>query len=172
MRGRPFDLTFGQEDTAEKLKALYLRERDGAVRTRLHALWLLRSGWRLRPVAQAVGVHYRSVQRWVGWYRNGGVGAVRGHRVGGKGQEPFLSEEAQDQVCDEVATGRFRTAAQIREWIAHEYGVSYTLGGVYSLLKRLKCAPKVPRPLHAKADLQVQQAWKKGALSRPWLQPE
>ena len=81
MRGRPFELSWLEEDTRDKWTTLYLRKRDGSVRARLHALWLLRSGWRLGPVAQAVGVHYRSVRRRVGWYRKSEVEAVRVHRI-------------------------------------------------------------------------------------------
>ena len=98
------------------------------LRTRLHGLWLLRSGWRLPAVAAAVGVHYRTVQTWVGWYRNGGVAEVVSHKMGGKGQEPYLSDEGEEQVVSEVATGRFRTAGEIRDWIAEEYGVTYKMG--------------------------------------------
>jgi transposase len=87
--------------------------------------------------------------------------------MGGQGPHPFLSAEAEIQVSEIVATGQFRTAWEIRDWIAQQYGASYTLGGVYSLLKRLQCAPKVPHPVHAKADLELQAAWKKGVSSRP-----
>ena len=83
MRGRPFDVSWGLEDTTEALKAAYHRERDPELRTRLHGLWLLRSGWRLPWVAAAVGVHYRTVQRWVGWYREGGLPNVLSHKMGG-----------------------------------------------------------------------------------------
>ena len=73
-------------------------------------------------------------QRWVpttglAWYREGGVGNVLSHKMGGKGQAPFLTAEAQEQVAKEVETGRFRTVAEIREWIAGQYGVTYTEGG-------------------------------------------
>jgi transposase len=162
MRGRPFEVPWREEDTEESLKAAYHVERQSALRTRLHALWLLRSGWRLDSVATALGVHYRSVQRWVGWYRQGGMPAVLSHKMGGKGQEPFLSDEQQAQVGEEVASGRFRTAGEVRDWLIQQYGTSYTLGGVYSLLKRLHCAPKVPRPLHTNAQPKQQEAWKKG----------
>jgi hypothetical protein len=47
-------------------------------------------------------------------------------------------------VSDPVATGRFQTAWEIRDGVAQQYRASYTLGGVYSLLQRLKCAPLVP----------------------------
>ena len=166
MRGRRFEVTWREEDTAEALKATYRGERDLELRTRLHGLWLLRSGWRLSSVAGVVGVHYRSVQRWVGWYRVGGVPNILSHKMGGKGQEPFLTYEAQEQVAKEVGTGRFRTAGEIKDWITQQYGVTYTTGGIYSLMRRLRCAPKVPRPIHAKADQEQQASWKKGGLGR------
>jgi len=169
MRGRPFEVTWGEEDTTKVLKAAYRRERDIELRTRLHGLWLLRSGRRLSSVAAAVGVHYRTVQTWVGWYRKGGVGAVVSHRMGGKGQESFLTDQAQEHVAEEVATGRFRTAGEIRDWIAEQYGVVYKMGGIYSLMHRLRCSPKVPRPMHAKADQEQQASWKKGGSTKPSL---
>jgi transposase len=124
----------------------------------------------LGMVAKAVGTHYRSVQRWVAWYREGGLPQVMGRKMGGWGPQRFLSPEAEIQVSDAVATGQFRTAGEIRDWIAQQYGASYTLGGVYSLLQRLKCSPKVPLP--AKADLELQVAWKKGGCSKRWPQRE
>ena len=42
----------------------------------LHGLWLIRSGWQIKAAAEAVGVHYRSAQRWVEWYRSGGLDEV------------------------------------------------------------------------------------------------
>jgi len=70
-----------------------------------------------------------------------------------------------------VATGRFRNAAAIRTWITETYGVSYTEGGMYSLLDRLRCAPKVPRPLHTNANLAAQEAWKRGDSVTPSALP-
>jgi len=164
-RGRPFVVAWRDEDTEEALRTAYRGEREAAVRQRLQALWLLRGGERLvGEVAAIVGVDYRTVQRWVAWYRSGGIEAVRAHWLGGPGKAPRLTPEEQEQVAQDVATGRFRTAAAIRAWITETYGVTYTEGGMYSLLARLHCAPKVPRPLHAKANLDDQDAWKKGGL--------
>jgi transposase len=167
MRGRSLQIVWREEDTDEALKTAYRAEADGPVRTRLHGLWLLRAGWSLRLVAEFLGTHYRSVQRWVAWYRQGGLPAVREHRMGGVGQPPFLLGEAQTEIADVVASGRFHTAAEIRNWIAERYRVSYTTGGVYSLLARLRCHPKVPRPINPKADLDEQEAWKKGDFVTP-----
>ena len=88
------------------------------------------------------------------------------HRMKGKGQPGFLSEEQERELAEEVESGRFRTAGEIREWIESEYGVSYRSGSVYSLLERLGCSPRVPRGLHVKADVGAQESWKRGAWVR------
>lgn len=160
--GRPFEVAWGERDTPGALKAAYQAARDAAVRTRLHGLWLLRDGRTLGEVAEVVGVHYRTVQRWVAWYRRGGVAAVRARKMGGTGQAPFLTPEQEAAVAAEVETGRFGTGNEIRSWIAGCFGVEYTLGGLYSLLERLRCSPKVPRPVHAKGDRAQQAVFKKG----------
>lgn len=166
MRGRPFTMTWRTDDTEDALKAAYLAERDGMVRSRLQALWLLRAGRSLTEATAVVGVHYRTVQRWVEWYRDGGVAQVRARHMGGVGQAPFLAREDHAQVAEEVASGRFRTAAEIREWIATTYHADYTIGGIYTLLGRIDCRQRVPRPIHPKTDLTQQDAWKKGAFRR------
>jgi len=138
------------------------------VRPRLHGLWLVRTGRTTREVAEVLGVHERTVQQWLAWYRAGGLAAVVGHHAGGQGAPSFLTGEQRAELADEVATGRFRTAAEIRQWVQERWGVSYTEGGMYALLLRLGCAPKVPRPVHEKVDHLAQARWKKGG-SRPAL---
>ncbi len=124
-RGRPFVVAWRDEDTEEALRTAYRAERDPALRQRVQALWLLRGDTRLvGEVASAIGVEYRTVQRWVGWYRTGGLAAVRSHRLGGPGQPPRLTPEHQEQVAKEVETGRFRSAATIRVWITETFGVT------------------------------------------------
>lgn len=162
-RGRPFRIEWQTEDTAEELQARYRAEKDGEVRSRLHGVWLLRTGRSLKDVAELVGVHYRTVQQWAAWYRAGGVVEVTKRRAGGHGQAAWLTPEQQAELAEQVATGRFRTAGEIRDWIAAEYGVAYQVSSVYDLLARLDCRPKVPRPLHTHADPAEQTAWKKGA---------
>jgi transposase len=163
--GRPFVVRWREEDREEALRTAYRTEQCVEVRQRLQALWLLRSGERrLDEVAAVVGVHSRSVQRWVAWYRDGGLALVRSHRLGGYGQTPRLTPEHQERLAQEVATGRFPNSTAIRAWVAATFGVSYTEGGMYSLLERVQWNPKVPRPLHEKADLAEQETWKKGGV--------
>ena len=170
-RGRPLVIDWRPGDDEGTLKAAYRSERRADVRPRLQALWLLHGGRGVREVAALVGVHERSVQRWVGWYRDGGVAGVRAHRPAGTGQPALLTAEQQAQLGEQAATGAFRTAAEAQRWVAAQFGVSYRPGGMYALLGRLRIHPKVPRPVNPKADRAVQAAWKKGALPTPSRRP-
>jgi transposase len=166
-RGRPLAVEWGSGDDAASLYARYRRERRADVRPRLHGLWLVRSGRSAREAAAVLGVHERTVTRWLAWYREGGVAAVEGRHAGGQGAPSFLTAERREELAAVVATGRFRTAAEIRAWVAERWAVAYTEGGMYALLKRLRCAPKVPRPVHEQADHLAQARWKKGGSRRP-----
>jgi transposase len=167
MAGKRVEIAWEAEDTPEALRERYRRQEEGEVRTRLHALWLLRRGWSMTQVAEVVGVHYRTVQRWGGWYRHGGVTEVCAHQGGGHGQPAWLTPEQEATVGEEAAKGSFTTAADVRRWVAEQFGVTYRSKGIYGLLRRMRCRPKVPRPIHAKADLAAQEAWKKGAAPPP-----
>ena len=50
--------------------------------------------------------------------------------MGGMGKPRFLSTDEEQELTEEVSTGRFRTAGEIRDWIESEYGVSYKSGSV------------------------------------------
>lgn len=154
------------------LRELYRRQDEGEVRTRLHGLWLLRSGWGMEQVAQVVGVHYRTVQRWVGWYRQGGVAEVCARHGAGHGKSSWLTPTQEAAVVEEAAKGTFTTAGDVRNWVAQQFGVTYRPSGIYGLLRRVRCHPKVPRPIHARADLLVQDTWKKGGAPQGSRRPE
>lgn len=163
MIGRRLRIDWREGDEESSLKARYLAEKRTEVRVRLHALWLLRTGRSIREVASLLGVHERSVQYWVSGYRRGGLAEVSAHRLGGVGKSSWLTPEQQAEVVAEAATGNWRAAEDARRWIADKFQVSYKLNGVCELLARLKCKPKVPRPLHAKVSLEELEIWKKGA---------
>ena len=162
-----FAMTWAAEDTPEALKAWYRREGRVDRRMRLQGLWLLREGRSVPEVAAAVGVHRRTVDRWVDWYRTGGLTGVLAHRQGGRGRECKLRPEQEAVLAAEVATGRFRTAAEVGAWVATTFGVGFRPGGLAKLLKRLHAAPKVPRPRHVKTDPAAQAAWQRGGSPTP-----
>jgi transposase len=166
-RGRKLTVGWAAADDAASLYARYRRERRPDVRPRVHGLWLVRTGTTTREAAAVLGVDERTVQRWLAWYRAGGLAPLEGRHAGSQGAPSFLRPEQKAALAEEVATGRFRTAAEIRAWVQEQWGVSYTEGGMYALLKRLRCAPKVPRPIHERADHRAQARWQRGGSHKP-----
>ena len=155
-------------DDADTLFRLYKEEQDPELRIRWHALWLLRQGYSVSEVVAVLGVHERSVRRWIAWYRAGGIEEVRRHRRGGRqGQKPKLTPAQQEMLKARAAEGHFRTIHDAVQWVRESFGVEYTYWGMRSLFVRLKIKKKVPRRVAAKAEPEVQTAWKKGALWTP-----
>lgn len=138
-----------------------LGRKDTMLHTRLHALWLLCSGRRMGELALVVRVHYRTPQRWASWYRTVGLNEVVSHKMKGLGQPRSLSKFQERELTEELGSGRFRRGGEFREWIESEYGVSFRLRSVCSLLARLGCPPRVTRRLHEKAGLRAQGSWRK-----------
>lgn len=163
--GRPLRIDW-QED-AETLGAAYRQERDPEVRPRLQALWLVRQGRSLADTAAVVGVHYRTLQTWLAWYRAGGLVAIGAHHQAGTGRASYLTPAQQAELLAAAAGGRFFTAQDIRAWVAERFGVHYTRLGIYSLLARLGCHPKMPRPFNPRSTAAEQTAWKKGGSPTP-----
>ena len=151
-------------ESAEELEARYRSERDVERRKRLGALWRVRVGDRVGDAGRAAGVGGRTVERWLGWYRVGGLGEVLrrvpGH--GAVGQRHRLTAEQRAGVLARCAAGAFRTFEEARAWVEAEYGVAYRPGGFHTSLHRLGVRPKVPRPVAEKADPAARAAWKQG----------
>jgi len=162
MRGRPLHIEW--QDDERELFQHYREQKNTGVRTRLHALWLVRTGHSLRESAKLVGVDERSVARWAGWYRQGGLAAVEGHVLGaGNGSPGRLIPEQRERLREQASQGAFHTLDEARQWVEDTYGVHYAYFGIRSLFVRMHLKKKVPRPIAAKAPVEAQEAWKKGA---------
>lgn len=151
-----------QEDEAT-LKKLYQQEKGHQNRVRWQALWYLRQGRTIGETADLLGVHYRTIQEWVAWYRQGGIAEVGSHRHGGSrtgGRR--LSEEQEAALKELSGAGKIRTIWDGVHWAEEEYGVKYTYWGMRWVFDRLRLRKKVPRQRNPKASAEQQKAWKKG----------
>ncbi len=159
---RPFQIDWREEE--QTLCELYKQEKDHQNRTRLQALWLLHQGHRMSEVAALVGVHYRTMQEWVAWYRQGGVAEVLERRHGGHGgQERRLTGEQEAALEAKAVAGEIRTIQDGVEWIRATYAVEYSYWGMRWVFERLELKKKVPRRRAPQASAAEQEAWKKGA---------
>jgi len=162
------------QEEEQTLYQLYKQEKDSQNRTRLHALWLLRTGRPMKEVAAVVGVHYRTLQRWVAWYRQGGIAEVLNHRHGGHGgPQRRLNPQQEAELVAKAEAGEIRTIWDGVRWAQEAHGVEYTYWGMRWVFARLGLKKKVPRPKSPKASAAEQAAWKKGGSPSNciWLAP-
>lgn len=138
MRGRP--LLVPWRHSAEELEALLAAERNPRRRQRLEALRLLRIGCRIKEVRDTLGVDYRTIQRWVAWYRAEGLDSVLqrtpGHRA--PGRRPKLTSEQTQVILARYEDGQFRSVREVVEWVREELGVEFTYSGMYAHLRRAR----------------------------------
>ena len=123
------------QDDADTLMRAYLEERGREIRTRLHALWLLRRGTSLPQVARMLGTAPPSVERWLEWYRQGGISEVRRRQY--RGRAPRLTRAQQTALLERARTQPFHTTQDAQRWVETHLGVSYTHSGMRWLLERL-----------------------------------
>ena len=168
------DVTFRQQSDSERLAELIGSQSNARQRDRLRAALLASQGQETLAIAAMLGRSRRFVQQWAYAYRDGGIEAIRPGKSTGR---PTILPSDQEQAFKErmlagptdadggVCTLRGIDARRILE---KEYGVKYSLDGVYDLLHRLKLSCLVPRPTHRKNAPQAMQAWVEAAplLSR------
>lgn len=145
MRGRPLIVQWDQ--SPEELQKRASEETNPRRRARLVALGMLAGGHTIGDAGRAVGADYRTVQRWVSWYRQGGLEDVLtrtpGHAAPGR---PSLLNTAQlTDLLERVASGQFKTVRDAVNWSNETYGVRYTYTGMYALLGRRSDRRRVRR---------------------------
>lgn len=164
--GRKLEIEW--QETASELKQCYRKERNSERKTRFHALWQLRLGKTLKEVVEMVGIGYRTLQRWVSWYRHGGLKEVlqriKGH--GNQGKPAKLNRLQQKALATKTALGSFRNVWDAIQWVRGRWKVQYSYSGLFKRLKTLKCRLKVPRPRSVKADIEAQNEWKATGLTK------
>ena len=89
------------QETDEQLYELYQQQKDLKKRQRLQFLWLLRTEHTLKESAHIAGIGERSGQRYLRWYREGGVEELLKHQHGGDApRQSFLTSEQQADLYE------------------------------------------------------------------------
>lgn len=161
-------------DDLEQLRQRSREQRDARQRDRYRAVALALEGHSAPEIARMLARSRRCVQLWVYTYRDHGRDALGPQRQPGCPSK--LPVEKQPSFRDRLLTGPTAAdgvctlrAKDIRRILQEEFGVEYTLAGVYDLLHRLGFSCLAPRPRHRKNDPAQMQQWVEQAplLSRP-----
>jgi len=155
------------EHTAEGVRALAAKSRDGAQVRRLLAIALILEGRSRTEAAEQSGMDRQTLRDWVHRYNAEGVAGLLS-RVP-PGPAPLLNERQMAELKDLVVAGpdpekdgvvRWR-CVDLREQIARRYSVMLHERSVGKLLRRLNLTRLQPRPYHPKKNAEAQEAFKK-----------
>src|SRR3954453_6336364 len=107
---------------------------DRRIYQRLSAVLWCDAGRTREEVAELLGVSTRQVGDWLRIFRNKGLDELCTLHYRG---DPGRLRPAQvERLRQEIATGAFHSAQQVRTWIEETFGVPYSVTGVKDLLRR------------------------------------
>jgi len=153
-----------QPPDLEQLRDKIRQESNSKQRDRYRAVLLALEGLLTNTIMQMLGRSKNFVQRWSYAYRDGGIEAITPGRPTGRPSKlmPFQEQQFRQRMLDgprqedDVCTLRAKDARHI---IEQEFGVQYSLAGVYDLLHRLGLSCLQPRPKHRKNDPHAMKEW-------------
>jgi transposase len=151
--------------TAAKAASFLATIRDAKLVIQLKAILAVRD----RPVDEVAGVlrvSKRSIFRWAHRLKEGGADALRDRPKGHRKSK--LDERQKEAIERWVVTGQtpqgqpiLWTVEKLRAVVAREFGITMGKTPLWLHLKKMRLAPRRPRPQHAKADPAAQAAFKK-----------
>jgi transposase len=155
--------------SAQELEERYRKARDPVERSHYQIVWLLAQGKLTREVADVTGYS----PEWIGEvsrrYNERGVEGLGDRRHRNPGAEPLLSKEQQQELRetleDPPEDGGMWNSRKVAEWIEQKTGRRVRAQRGWEYLRRLGYSPQVPRPAHAGANTEEQEAFKKGSPS-------
>jgi transposase len=133
------------------------RAQDRRVYQRLSAVLWSDDGRSREEIAGLVGVSTRQVGPWLRIFRDKGLDELRIlHYQGDPGR---LGPAQVKRIGQEIETGVFHDAEQIRAWIEASFGVTYSPSGVKDLLRRIGASFHKVSGFFWKADVEEQKRW-------------
>ncbi len=150
-----------------ELENRYRKARDPVARSHYQIIWLIAEGKTTTGVIEATGYCRDWIQQIARRYNSGGPDALgdrRRHNPGAK-ERALLTEERQQELRETLAEpppdGGMWNSRKVAEWIEHKSGKKVSKQRGWEYLRKLGHSPKVPRPLHHKANQHEQEAFKK-----------
>lgn len=157
--------------SAQDLEAAARHERDGRARSRLLALRHLALGHSVAETAGQFALGKSQLYDWIRRFEAEGLAGLHDRPRPGARQRLPHEREAQflRRVHEGPPAGSGLAAwrgEDLRGLLREEFGVEYSLNGVYLLLHRLRQSSLVPRPHHPQSDDAARAAFKKRAARK------
>ncbi|BFH76602.1 hypothetical protein TthTF19_17570 [Thermus thermophilus] len=163
-------MTVADHLTLNELWRRVKKAKDPIEKHRFLAVYHAKRGLTAKEIAKITLSSIRWVQETVRRYNREGPEGLRDKRHQNPGQKPKLTPEEQRRVLEALQgpppDGGLWTGPKLRDWVERELGKKLSLYPIYRLLHEMGFALRVPRPRHAKADGEAQEAFKKTSPPR------
>ena len=131
------------------------RAQDRRIYQRLSAVLWSDDGRTREEIAELVGVSTRQVGQWFRIFRNKGLDQLCTlHYQGDPGR---LRPAQVERLKQEIATGVFHNAEQVRTWVQETWGMDYSISGIKDLLRRIGASYHKVSGFFWKADVEEQR---------------
>ncbi len=160
--------------SVEELRALAHGERDPRVRCRLLALAYVQAGHSAYEADELFGLTAVQIRQWIKRYNAEGIeGLSDRSRPGPRSRlapAQYAAFLARLHAGPPPESGLSAWRGEdIRCLLAEEFGVDYSLSGVYALLHRLGQSSLVPRPSHPASDPAAVERAPEARRQRCWV---
>ena len=151
------------DELQEEVKSLLRQTRDSVVKERLVAVSLYVSNhMTMQNIAVALGRNSDTIGRWISKYFEGGIKAIADNRGGDN--KSFLTDEDKEELKKIIIKTYPITYKGWDGWIIvdlikSKYGIAYTRGGVYALLKSLGITHKIATKIDPKKSEEKITTW-------------
>jgi transposase len=159
------------DHTAEELRSIAAKTKDGDTVRRLLAIALIFEGCSRTAAAEQNGMDRQTLRDWVHRYNAEGVDGLKSRRS--PGREPWLTEAQMAELREVVVKGpdpakhgvvRWR-CVDLQQEIARRFQVEVHESTVGKWLRRLGLTRLQPRPFHPKKNSEAQEEFKKNSTA-------
>ncbi len=155
-----------RRDSMKFLKWASRKKANSPIRDRIRAVLLAKKGKTIAEIASQLEYCPRWVQKWVARYRKSGLKGLWDRPRSGAPQ--LLPRDQEEAFALRIVEGpkvgdlvSIFHGHHIQRILKEEFGASYSLNGVYSLLARLHLSWITSRQRHEMNDPEKMEAWKK-----------
>jgi transposase len=147
----------------EEISLLLKQEGNSVVKERLTYISMYANGITKRDIANMVGRTKETVGTWINKYFKNGIDAIQDNRGGDN--KSFLTIKDKEEL-KQIITKTYPIVYKgwdgwiIVDLIKTKYGVTYTRGGVYALLKSLGITHKIATKIDPKKSEEKIATWK------------
>lgn len=145
---------FLSEQEKVQLKLQHKKERDGRIRDRIKAILLYDEGWSPKEIAKVLLISDEAIRNHIADYQTS-----KKLQPESGGSTEKLSKQQSLQLEAHLEKYTYLYVRDIVTFVKITFGVSYTVHGMRSWLKRHKFSYKKPAVVPGKADEKQQKEW-------------